>query len=672
MNYKAIITLLPATVAVARLTRKCFYHLSRKQLLCTVCGLLSSAAFAQTSNPSGLYRLEEIRRQDGEKVDAGYKQYKYCAENVTLQIGYTPEFFPCLPFGFAFDNVDGKPLRVTGELSKTENRGIQVFGDNVKECFTLRWFNDRSHFNEHVFPFNTNTDELYRIVNDSTDAIFRAVNALEMKPGGQQNPLRGVWHLRGRQTKNNARSQYWVERAESDMYLVFGDNCALYVEGNDKFPAGRLNCVYNNIKYLSDRAFELFNYTANVHWFDSNTIAITSQYDSDQPVVCIWDRCGFTQNIQDVFGTKVPRMTKDVSRFYVDYFQNKYGEQSEAVRQSYETYDYAVRLNEDNNAIFPKLMKNGLKQEYEAMRDTLLSRMMRGEIDVDEAVSRYYYWFYSQFDHHTSCEGRLFNKLCKENEIDYHKLIKNYAPKPVACNVDAETFLIRLPSCMGMFPTIEWLNEKIEEYLHSGCKYLILDLRGNNGGNDGMSLSVARLMCDCSGLEDSKSYLRASFFNKAWLRDYYYDLAPEQIKHVLHEVKDVPDGDYSVWSSFPKGVYEYQPKVKRGAIIIDADCASAGETPIAFVHNYSKTHAKVYGRESSEGSDQTGNVFVTKLPNSDITVMIPMTVDGTFDKVVEKRKPGSSPDVIIPLPYPDELTDNIDPWVLWVAKKMKR
>ena len=52
--------------------------------------------------------------------------------------------------------------------------------------------------------------------------------------------------------------------------------------------------------------------------------------------------------------------------------------------------------------------------------------------------------------------------------------------------------------------------------------------------------------------------------------------------------------------------------------------------------------------------------------------MIPMTVDGTFDKVVEKRKPGLSPDVIIPLPYPDELTDNIDPWVLWVAKKMKR
>ena len=49
-----------------------------------------------------------------------------------------------------------------------------------------------------------------------------------------------------------------------------------------------------------------------------------------------------------------------------------------------------------------------------------------------------------------------------------------------------------------------------------------------------------------------------------------------------------------------------------------------------------------------------------------------MTVDVDFEKACREKKPGHKPDVIIPLPYPKQLTDNIDSWVLWVAKKMKK
>ena len=49
-----------------------------------------------------------------------------------------------------------------------------------------------------------------------------------------------------------------------------------------------------------------------------------------------------------------------------------------------------------------------------------------------------------------------------------------------------------------------------------------------------------------------------------------------------------------------------------------------------------------------------------------------MTVDEEFEKTCLERSPGYKPDVIIPLPYPKQLTDNIDEWVLWVAKKMKK
>ena len=48
-----------------------------------------------------------------------------------------------------------------------------------------------------------------------------------------------------------------------------------------------------------------------------------------------------------------------------------------------------------------------------------------------------------------------------------------------------------------------------------------------------------------------------------------------------------------------------------------------------------------------------------------------MTDPDPFEVIGKERNPGHKLDVIIPLPYPEQLTDNIDSWVLWVAKKMR-
>ena len=90
------------------------------------------------------------------------------------------------------------------------------------------------------------------------------------------------------------------------------------------------------------------------------------------------------------------------------------------------------------------------------------------------------------------------------------------------------------------------------------------------------------------------------------------------------------------------------------------------------VRNFSLSHAKVYGRERTMGCEQTGNCNSIRLPHTNIYLTYPMTVDEEFEKTCLERKPGYKPDVIIPLPYPKQLTDNIDEWVLWVAKKMKK
>ena len=132
-----------------------------KQIIITLLlALVSLTGQAQNANPMGLYKLSEIIHQDGKHVEASFKQYKYCQKEFSLMLNHEAILFPGDPFSFTISNPDGKPLLFTGELSKTENRGIQVFSTS-DSTFTLRWFNDRGTTGEHLFPYQTNIDETY-------------------------------------------------------------------------------------------------------------------------------------------------------------------------------------------------------------------------------------------------------------------------------------------------------------------------------------------------------------------------------------------------------------------------------------------------------------------------------------------------------------------------------
>ena len=646
-------------------------HLRKQLLIITMTMVAIPSLVAQTSNPKGLYRLKEIVHQDGKHLEAGYQQYKYCLDNLTLTLAYNPSHLKNQPFNFLISNPDGKPLHLTGELSKTENKGIQVIGTS-DSTFTLRWYNDRKGLDEHLFPHQTNIDEKYELVKDSADAIQRSLNLLQMKLGDGHHRLQGAWKLRGIQQSNNATSQYWIISRGPETYQILGSHEAVTIMTNADFPRANLQCQYTPCTYLSENAFDFNGRPYIVNWFDGETISVTGINDAGHPFVTVWDRCGLPQNIQDTFGTHTPRMKKDISRFFTNEFMKKYGNLPDSIRLAYETYDFAVNANEHNNAIFPALMRNGFEGEYKSMKDSLLSRLMSGEINVDEAVGRYIFWFYKNFDRHTSCSSQFFHQLQPDALVNYSKLIPEYAPEPVGCKVDNDTYLLRLPSCMGDVPTWEWMLKKEEEFKQSGCKYLILDLRGNHGGSDAFSELFAKMMCDCSALEDERSFYMNSTANNNTLKKYCETFPGTFMDRVLAETATAEEGSLINWNTSLKGTDAYTPLVRKGAIIIDNCSASAGETPVRLVRNHSKSHAKVYGRERSMGCELSGNCNTILLPNSNMTITYPMTVDEEFEKACKDRSPGHKPDVIIPLPYPKQLTDNIDPWVLWVAKKMKR
>ena len=628
-----------------------------------------SLSAQSTDGPKGLYKLNEIVHQDGKHVEADFKQYKYCLDNYSFTIGFEAPNVGNHSFNFGISNPDGKPLTYTGELSKTENKGIQTFTTS-DSTFTLRWFNDRSDFSPRLFPFQTNIDELYEKV-DSSDVMQRAMNLLQMKLGAKTHPLQGVWKLRGVQTKGSATSQYWIMADQGESYTIFGSNDAAIVMSNPHFPRAQMQCLYTACNYLNDKAIDCNGEPMIIHWFDGETISITRIGNDGRPFVTVWDRCGLPQNVQQVFGTDVPQMKKDVSRFMLQGFMAKYGQQPDSIQKAFETFDFAVEANERNNAIFPVLMRNGFAYEYNAMKDSLLARLMHAEMSVDEAVSRYVYWFYKDFDRHTNCNAPFFRKLQSETLVDYSKHITKYAPEPVGCKVNADTYLLRLPSCGGVVPTWEWLNKKAEEFKQSGCKYLILDLRGNGGGADRYSMLFTNFFGSTGSKRDTHAYMRNSYENRKILKMWCDEWGGEHNASVYADALRTEEGRFITWGLCEAGTERYEPLVRKGAIIVDNMSASAAESPVRFVRTHNGCRAEVYGKERTMGCEQSGNCNCICLPNCNILLTYPMTVDDTFEEACKERNPGHKPDVIIPLPYPEQLTDNIDSWVLWVAKKMR-
>lgn len=106
---------------------------------------------------------------------------------------------------------------------------------------------------------------------------------------------------------------------------------------------------------------------------------------------------------------------------------------------------------------------------------------------------------------------------------------------------------------------------------------------------------------------------------------------------------------------------------RRVAIVIDNNNASSAEQFIILAKLCSD-RVMTYGKDNTLGAYDYSNLMRYDLPCSTITCMIPTSrTIGISEDNPGIDLTGIAPDVTIPIPYPSEITDNIDIWVHWIA-----
>lgn len=110
---------------------------------------------------------------------------------------------------------------------------------------------------------------------------------------------------------------------------------------------------------------------------------------------------------------------------------------------------------------------------------------------------------------------------------------------------------------------------------------------------------------------------------------------------------------------------------RRAALIVDGRVASSGEQLVLEVRASSR-RTTVYGQDNTLGCLDYSNCEILYFPRDTARWMIvPVTRSNGFPQGAASTG-RIAPDVRIPLPLPRTLTDNVDPWVEWVAGDLKK
>lgn len=325
-----------------------------------------------------------------------------------------------------------------------------------------------------------------------------------------------------------------------------------------------------------------------------------------------------------------------------------------AYGQEVEDFDFAVTQIEVNYAGFPTLADTaGYRALKERLRSEVASKEREGYMAAAELVG----WF---GDYHLWLGN--YSRPYSTHRQPTPKA-DSYQPQFTAIKIDDQTFLIRIPSFSG---TKEQIKQAVADYRASGCPYLVVDVRGNGGGLDATYFPLRALLYNRPGYIDGVEY-RNTPDHRTILRSMNQPWASK--------LADAMEGSSEAF--YPVSARQWELKYDsienlpiKAAVIIDDHVASSGEQFVLEV-GATSDRTTIYGRDNTLGCLDFSNVRPVNLPHSRLTMYVPISRSFRLpDRGIDKT--GIAPDVRIALPYPEQLSDNIDSWVRWVAAELKK
>lgn len=338
-----------------------------------------------------------------------------------------------------------------------------------------------------------------------------------------------------------------------------------------------------------------------------------------------------------------------------------------AQKENCDSIDFwsVIKQVETNYAGFPTMVTSENHDDYESMKTKLFNQITSGERKGYDAACEYLAWFK---DYHLS--SPYSQKYL--SYPDYSSI--EYSPKFVSSQVDQDTYLLRVPTFRGDSVVIEQIKKGVEDYNNSKYKNLIIDLRGNTGGVDYSFDPLLEIIYSHPFTIDGAEILATPEISK-FIRDTYIEQG--HIPEWAPVVADLIDEGKSQFVSIPEvgdkeivfdTIYQLPKKV---ALIIDGYVASSAEQFI-IESVASSDKVTLYGKDNTMGAVDFGNLRRFDMACSCLTIFIPTTRSKRLSRGISYDRKGIEPDVRLDLPLPRQLTDNIDEWVIWVARQMKQ
>ena len=269
-------------------------------LVCLVA--FCSSVNAQKEDPSGLYKLQRFRFENGQDdMVVQYDQYKYCGDTIALQLDIRNKTEEML--NISTRRNDSKPLKYTGKHSKGEGEHATEVFDSNKKHFTLRWYNTHSTYS--IFPDESFINEVYDSEKGVDPRMEHLMEMLMMKGEKLDNKFAGCWRRVG--VFDELDGFTYVFQNVAEMHKIYdGEHVVLVIGASDNNPLMETTMIFWPCTYVSDTNIKEFQNDCQITWLTGDSFKLRFDRGDGMMVDELWKRSGLPHGFQRLFGTNEP------------------------------------------------------------------------------------------------------------------------------------------------------------------------------------------------------------------------------------------------------------------------------------------------------------------------------------------------------------------------------